>query len=170
MEAPVREAAPILLVLPEHSELSPPQLAFLDEHFRTREDLLVRAPHLVAALKKRSSDLDTDLRGLGRNFAKRVVSWISRSFAARTSIRNLNLKLENLCLRTSPSWFLLLCHSTIWFNSTTVELLCYFILYYINLLDGIGLKMFGEELPQLAKQVRQIEDIRYYVGELWNIT
>jgi hypothetical protein len=30
----------------------------------------------------------------------------------------------------------------------------------------VGFKVWGEELPQLAKKVRQIEGIHNYVGEL----
>lgn len=133
MERPVPPPPP---VLPKHTELSPQQFAFLEEHFRTREDLLVGAPHVSAALNQRCADLDADLLHLQRDLSNRAVSWISRSFAARTSIHRLNLKLENLSLRSAP--------------------------------HGIGSKVWREELPWLAKKVRQIEGIRNYVGELRN--
>ncbi|XP_062173130.1 RINT1-like protein MAG2L isoform X1 [Alnus glutinosa] len=127
MEPPV----PAHPVLPKHTELSPEQFAFLEEHFRAREDLLVGAPHVLAALNERCADLDADLLHLGRDLANRAVSWISRSFAARTSIHHLNLKIENLSLRCAP--------------------------------HGVGSKVWAEELPQLAKKVRQIEGIHNYV-------
>ncbi|KAG6632240.1 RINT1-like protein MAG2L isoform X1 [Carya illinoinensis] len=122
---------PVVPALPKYSDLSPRQFAFLEEHFRTREDLLLRSPHLLAALTKRCADLDDDLRALGRNVAGRAVSWISRSFAARNSLHNVTLKLQNLSLRTFP--------------------------------QGFRSKMLGEELPQLAKQLGQIENIRHYI-------
>lgn len=105
MEPPV----PPHPALPKHTELSPQQFAFLEEHFQAREDLLVGAPHVLAALNQRCADLDADLLHLGRDLANRAVSWISRSFAARTSIHHLNLKIENLSLRCAPRLSLLLC-------------------------------------------------------------
>jgi hypothetical protein len=107
MEHPVPPPPPP--VLPKHTELSPQQFAFLEEHFRTREDVLVGAPHLSAALNKRCAYLDADLLHLQRYLSNRAVSWISRSFAARTSIHHLNLKLENLSLRSAPRSSLLPC-------------------------------------------------------------
>lgn len=89
---------PLAAVLPKHGDLSPHQLSFLDEHFRTQEDLFFTAPLLLASLNKRCSDLDADLHNLGTNLTKRAVSWITRSFSAKTSLHNLNLTLR----RTLP--------------------------------------------------------------------
>lgn len=42
-------------------------------------------------------------------------------------------------------------------------------LIFFWIVDGVGFKVWGEELPQLARRVRQIEGIRNYVGELGTI-
>nr|XP_023879771.1 RINT1-like protein MAG2L isoform X2 [Quercus suber] len=125
---------PLLAVLPKPSDLSPHQLEFLDQHFRTHQDLISKTPHLFSSLSKRCSDLDTHLLSLGTSLTKRAVSWISRSFAAKTSLHNLNLKLHNLNLRTVPQDG---------FGSK---------------IQGEELP-----LALLAKQVRQIESIRNYI-------
>lgn len=89
------------VALPKHSELSSENLSFLDQHFRTPEDLLHKAPHLLASLCKQCSDLETHVLHLQTTLAKRTVSWISRSFAAKNALNNLSLNLQNLSLLTS---------------------------------------------------------------------
>ncbi|XP_024018542.1 RINT1-like protein MAG2L [Morus notabilis] len=124
--------------LPKYSELSSEQLRFLDDHFGAPEDplLLHKAPHdLLAVVRKQCSDLDSDLLRLQGRLAKCSVSWISRSFAAKSAAHSLALSLQNLNLITSP--------------------------------NGIGLKRFhgvlGRELPQLAREVVRIDEIRSYL-------
>ena len=111
--SPPPPTPPLPAVLPKPSDLSPHQLEFLDQHFRTHQDLLSKTPHLFSSLNKRCSDLDTHLLSLGTSLTKRAVSWISRSFAAKTSLHNLNLKLHNLNLRTVPQGLFVY----VWFHS-----------------------------------------------------
>lgn len=88
--------------LPKHSELSSEQLRFLDQNFKNPDDLLHRAPHhLLATLFRDCSDLETHILQLHTSLARRTVSWISRSFAAKNALHNLNLDLQNLSLLTS---------------------------------------------------------------------
>ncbi|XP_031402095.1 RINT1-like protein MAG2L [Punica granatum] len=121
-------------VLPKLTELSPHQLAFLDEHLRSREDLSA-VPGLSAELSRSCSDLDDSLVSLRRHLIKLAVSWIYRSIGAKSSIQKLSFKLENLSL----------CSFQNVTESKRVQ------------------KIFGVELPQLAREVQHIENIRKYV-------
>ncbi|CAI0542273.1 unnamed protein product [Linum tenue] len=120
--------------LPRKGELSSHHLEFLNQKLATREDLLSRAPILSSELEAKCSELDADFLQLQRQLTKLSVSWISRSFAAKSSVRNLNLALENLSLVTSQCGI----------GSRTIQ------------------RVVREELPQLAKQVLLIQTIREY--------
>ncbi|XP_065879716.1 RINT1-like protein MAG2L isoform X1 [Euphorbia lathyris] len=122
-------------VLPRKTELSPGHTEFLDRQFRTREDLITRAPLLLTDLTNSFTDSEANLINLQRNLTKPMVSWISCFFRAKSSLANLNHMLENLSLRSS--------------------------------LQGIpsrkNCKILGEELPQLEKCLKRIENIRKYM-------
>ncbi|GMY10266.1 RINT1-like protein MAG2L isoform X1 [Fagus crenata] len=138
MEPPLSSPPPPLAaVLPKHGDLSPHQLSYLDEHFRTQEDLFFTAPLLLASLNKRCSDLDADLHNLGTNLTKRAVSWITRSFSAKTSLHNLNLTLRRTLPRDGIA-------------SNKFQKI-------------LGQEVLPLPLSLLAKQVTQIEGIRNYV-------
>ncbi|KAJ4825943.1 hypothetical protein Tsubulata_011176 [Turnera subulata] len=124
-------------ILPRRKELSSQLITeFLDQNLGTREDLNAsRAPLLLSDLSKQCSCLDSRLQALQRDLSKRAVSWISRSFAAKSAVTNLNLAFENLSLRTSSPYG---------FRSKNVH------------------KALLEELPQLANHIRQVENIREY--------
>lgn len=153
--------------LPKYRELSSEQLRFLDDHFGAPEDplLLHKAPHdPLAVVRKQCSDLDSDLLRLQSRLAKCCVSWISRSFAAKSAAHSLALSLQNLSLITSPSSCL---------SNTGLDFwACFFFCWFMGvlLIDGIGSKRFhgvlGRELPQLAHEVVRIDEIRSYLGEL----
>lgn len=88
--------------LPKNSELSTEQLRFLDQHFKAPEDLFHGASHhLLTTLLRDCSNLETHILHLHTSLARRTVSWISRSFAAKNSLHNLNLDLQNLSLLTT---------------------------------------------------------------------
>ncbi|KAF2291772.1 hypothetical protein GH714_035540 [Hevea brasiliensis] len=122
-------------ILPRQTELSAAHRDFLDQHLGTHENLHTRAPLLLTDLTKSFADLEANFLNLQRNLTKRTVSWISRSFGAKSSVSNLNIMLENLSLPTSK---LGIC-------STKIQ------------------TILGEELPQLAKCLKRIENIRKYV-------
>ncbi|KDP34517.1 hypothetical protein JCGZ_11067 [Jatropha curcas] len=134
MEPPSPAQPPQYLVLPRQSELSSGQIEFLNQHLRTHEDLSSKAPLLLTDLTDNFADLEANILNLQRNLMKRTVSWICRSFGAKSSLANLNFKLENLSLQTS--------HYGI--CSKIQKVLC-------------------EELTQLAKCLKRIENIREYV-------
>ncbi|KAK9274040.1 hypothetical protein L1049_018854 [Liquidambar formosana] len=121
------------LVLPNHRDLSPHLSRFLDDHFSSHQDLST-AFDLETQLSENYADLNSGLAGLQKNLTKLVVSWISRSFTAKSALHRLSLNVHNLGLYTSQY--------------------------------GIGSKkmrrFLGEELPQLAKEVRRIETVRNY--------
>ncbi|GAV67177.1 RINT1_TIP1 domain-containing protein [Cephalotus follicularis] len=126
------------LVLPQHSDLSPQQKAFLNGKFRTQKDLVYGAPlHIFATIYHNYSHSDADLINLQRALLKRAVSWISASFRAKTTLSNLTLNLHTLCLDTFLSRY------------------------------GIGSKkthqVLGEELTKLVKELKRIEKIRNYL-------
>ncbi|KAJ0020262.1 hypothetical protein Pint_31579 [Pistacia integerrima] len=83
------------LVLPKHSDLSPHQVGFLDQHFETLRDLPASS-HLFTSLNNSCSDLDTHFFSLETHLSKHAVSWISRSFPAKTALHKLNLKLASI--------------------------------------------------------------------------
>ncbi|KAJ6691631.1 RAD50-INTERACTING PROTEIN 1 RINT-1 [Salix purpurea] len=122
-------------VLPRRSELSSQNIQFLDQDIVTHQDLLTRAPLLLSDLTKECSNFDSHLLNLRRKLTKLAVSWISRSFSAKSSLSNVNFLLENLSLQTSQygigSW-------------------------------KVG-KVLVEEIPKLVKQVQRIENIRKYI-------
>lgn len=88
-------------VLPRRSELSSQNIQFLDQDIVTHQDLLTRAPLLLSDLTKECSNFDSHLLNLRRKLTKLAVSWISRSFSAKSSLSNVNFLLENLSLQTS---------------------------------------------------------------------
>ncbi|XP_062029195.1 RINT1-like protein MAG2L [Rosa rugosa] len=121
--------------LPKPSDLSKHQLSFLNQHFQTHQDLLHKAPPLHTSLRTRSSHLDSLLLHLKASLTQRTVSWIRRSFSAKTALHNIDISLQNLNLVTSQ------CGSG-WKKLQRV---------------------LGTELPQLAKEVKRIETIHSYL-------
>ncbi|XP_042515148.1 RINT1-like protein MAG2L [Macadamia integrifolia] len=117
-------------------ELPPHLLRYLDENFKTQEDLM-RAPTIAMELKKSCLNLDRNLMNLQKNLSSLAASWISRSNSASSALYHLNIKLQNFRLRTSQ-------------DGT----------------GKVGLKkirkILYEELPLLAKEVRRIEIVRIY--------
>ncbi|XP_050203880.1 RINT1-like protein MAG2L [Mercurialis annua] len=126
---------PLTAALPTLTELSTNQIEFLNKQLNTRKDLITKAPLLLTDLTKSYSDSHSDHINFQRNLAKRIVSWISHSFEAKSSVTDLNYMLENLSLRTSPYGF------------------C-----------SRKMKRFvNEEMPQIVKCLKRIESIGKYV-------
>ncbi|CAK7331891.1 unnamed protein product [Dovyalis caffra] len=132
---PAPPPQPPYQVLPRMSDLSSLHIQFLDQSLVTHQDLLARTPPLLSDLTKQCSNFDAHLSNLQRNLTKLAVSWISRSFGAKSSLSNVNFLLESLSLQTSQygigSW-------------------------------KVG-KILVEEIPKLAKQIQRIENIRKYI-------
>ncbi|XP_028758886.1 RINT1-like protein MAG2L [Neltuma alba] len=121
--------------LPNVTDLSPLLLGFLDEHFSTHQDLSLNASLLSSSLGQQCKELDTQLGNLQNDVTKRAVSWISRSFSAKSALDELNRNMQNLSLRTSR-------HGV---GSKKFQ------------------KVLNEDLPRLAKELKRIESIRSYV-------
>ncbi|XP_043721832.1 RINT1-like protein MAG2L [Telopea speciosissima] len=124
------------LVLSSIHELPPHLLRYLDENFKTQEDLK-RAPTLAMELKKSCINLDRNLTNLQKNLSSIAASWISRPNSATIALHQLNIKLQNFRLQTSQD------------GAGMVGL------------EKIR-KILCEELPLLAKEVRRIETVRFY--------
>ncbi|KAF7833630.1 RINT1-like protein MAG2L isoform X1 [Senna tora] len=124
------------LSLPNITDLPPQHLGFLDHHFSSHQDLSSNASNLSSSLTQQCSELDSHLQTLQNELTKRAVSWISRSFLAKSALDQLNRDMQDLGLRTSRRRY------------------------------GIGSRKFHrvlcEELPRLAKEVKRIESIRCY--------
>ncbi|WCJ20576.1 RINT-1 / TIP-1 family [Euphorbia peplus] len=101
MELPPPSPPRPLQALPRISELSPAHADFIDRHFTTHADLLTTGPLILSDLSSSFADSEAELIDLQRNLTKRMVSWISCSFRAKSSLANLNHALENLSLRSS---------------------------------------------------------------------
>lgn len=65
-------------------------LGFLDDHLKTREDLL-KLPSLVARIDRECLDLEAGLLSLEKNLSCALVSWISRSDEVREVLRQIDL-------------------------------------------------------------------------------
>ncbi|WVY93277.1 hypothetical protein V8G54_032365 [Vigna mungo] len=87
--------------LPNVADLTPQHSAFLDQHFQTKRDLSLESSNLFlsSSLSQQCSELESMFL---LHASKRTVSWISRSFRAKSSLQQLSLALRNLSLRTSP--------------------------------------------------------------------
>ncbi|KAI4304774.1 hypothetical protein MLD38_040245 [Melastoma candidum] len=90
------------LILPPPSELTLHQRTFLDDRFTAAEGLLSVSSGLSSQLAGACSDYDRDLASLRQKLVKLTVSWIYRSIVSRSTIQSADIKLENLCLLTSP--------------------------------------------------------------------
>ncbi|CAJ1965464.1 unnamed protein product [Sphenostylis stenocarpa] len=120
--------------LPNVTDLAPQHAAFLDQHFRTKRDLSQGSSNLSlsSSLSQQCSELESLLL---RHAAKRTVSWISRSFLAKSSLHQLSLALRDLSLRTSPSGI----------GSKRFR------------------RVLSEEIPRLTKEMNRIESFRCYL-------
>ncbi|XP_050152588.1 RINT1-like protein MAG2L [Malus sylvestris] len=123
------------LSLPKPIDISSDQLRFLNHHFPAQEDVLHKAPPLLAALRSHYSDLNSHLQALQTALTQRTVSWIRLSSSAKTTLHNLHISLQNLSLLTSQ------------YGSGLKKLQ----------------RVLGTELPQLAREVLRIETIRSYL-------
>ncbi|KAJ8633534.1 hypothetical protein MRB53_026870 [Persea americana] len=125
-----------LLLLPNPSNLSPNLLQFLDQHFKTHEDLSL-IPSLLKKLKKDCGDSDWSLLSLKKNLSSTIASWISRSDAVDSVLHQLSLKLEDF----DPAPF----------RGTKENA-------HLKRIQRI----LDEELPMIVKEVRWIEMVRAY--------
>ncbi|KAH1034552.1 hypothetical protein AAZX31_20G042300 [Glycine max] len=126
--------SPPLPRLPNTADLTPQHLAFLDQHFRTKRDLSRESFNLPlsSSLSQLCSELESRLL---QHLTKRTVSWISRSFSAKSSLQRLSLALQNLSLRTSPQGI----------GSKRFQW------------------VLSEGIPRLASEMNRIESLRCYL-------
>ncbi|XP_014524439.1 RINT1-like protein MAG2L isoform X1 [Vigna radiata var. radiata] len=123
-----------LLRLPNVADLTPQHSAFLDQHFQTKRDLSHESSNLFlsSSLSQQCSELESMFL---LHASKRTVSWISRSFRAKSSLQQLSLALRNLSLHTSPHGF----------GSKRFR------------------RVLTEEIPRLAYEMNRIESLRCYL-------
>ncbi|KAK7333767.1 hypothetical protein VNO80_30544 [Phaseolus coccineus] len=120
--------------LPNVADLAPQHAAFLDQHFQTKRDLSQESSNLSlsSSLSQQCSELESFFL---LHATKHTVSWISRSFRAKSSLQQLSLALRNLSLRTSPPGI----------GSKRFR------------------RVLIEEIPRLANEMNQIESLRCYL-------
>ncbi|XP_061352590.1 RINT1-like protein MAG2L [Gastrolobium bilobum] len=115
------------------SDLTAQHIGFLDQHLGTKRDLFHQSTRvLYSSLTQQCSQLESHIQNL---LTKRAVSWISRSFKAKSSLQQLTFNLQNLSLRTSPHGI----------GSKRFQ------------------RVLNEELPRLAKELNRIESVRSYL-------
>ncbi|XP_057482985.1 RINT1-like protein MAG2L [Actinidia eriantha] len=125
--------------LPDHRDLSPNLLGFLHHNFTTNTAATDNHRHHFTLLHDRACDLaegltaecaesDAHLLHLQQNLPKLLISWISRSIAAKTALHSLTRN------RTSPFGI----------GSMKIQ------------------RILSEDLPQLARELKRIDDIRSY--------
>ncbi|KAG1370946.1 RINT1-like protein MAG2L [Cocos nucifera] len=146
MEAPA--------ALPSSSALPHRLRRFLDDHFKTLEDLST-APSLVAQLNRECGDLETDLLRLWKGLSVATSAWLSRSDDVRRTLRLLDPGFEGS--NPHPS------------RDGEVE----------AGLPSVG-RILQVELPLLVKEIGRIQTVRSYaettlklealVGELEDAT
>ncbi|GMH10338.1 hypothetical protein Nepgr_012179 [Nepenthes gracilis] len=124
------------VVLPRRSDLSAQTLGFLEQQFKSNEDL-IRVSDLVTELNIKSFELKSDLQNMQRKLGSLLVSWTSRSIQAKASFQDLIGAVENLSLLTSE--------------------------YGSNACDARKIqKITNKELPLFAKELRRIASLREY--------
>lgn len=131
-----------LLLLPNPSNLSPSVLLFLDQHFKTQEDLSL-IPSLLKKLKKDCGDSDWNLLSLKKNLSSTIASWISRSDAVDSVLHQLSLKLEDF--DPAPFRGFLISFLFLWILCLVLVIkvqffLCFFYGWGLMGLDGFWLK------------------------------
>ncbi|KAM7280866.1 hypothetical protein ACFE04_008000 [Oxalis oulophora] len=125
-------------VLPRHCDLTATQISYLNQHLTTEQKDLHKAASLILQqLNTNCLDVDANIKTLRNSLNKCLVFRISSSFKATTALANLNIKLENLSLRTS--------HYTIGSKSNR--------------------QVFDEEIPRLVKELHMIQTIHKYLGD-----
>ncbi|XVF13799.1 hypothetical protein REPUB_Repub08aG0238900 [Reevesia pubescens] len=124
------------LILPKVRELCREQSAYLNQHFKTQEDVSSNSTssRLLSECSKHCTELETCLLHLHTTLIERALSWISRSFRAKASLANLNLTLYASSPRSA--------------DGTASQRMQ---------------RILGEELPQLALQLQRIHNIRQYL-------
>ncbi|KAM2610359.1 hypothetical protein COP2_040260 [Malus domestica] len=122
--------------LPPASDLPPSIVSFLDDKFRTNENLS-GAPTLLSELQSQCGDLDRTLIDLNRRLGSSLLTYASFSDRVHGLLGGINAQLAGLGSST---------------RSRTS--------------DGEGNeraeKILGEELPALAKEVARVQSVRSY--------
>ncbi|XP_068308462.1 RINT1-like protein MAG2 [Pyrus communis] len=122
---------------PPASDLPPSVISFIDDKFRTNENLS-GAPTLLSELQAQCGDLDRTLIDLNRILGSSLLTYASFSDRVHGLLGGINAQLTGLGSSTS--------------SRTS---------------DGEGKEraeqILGEELPALAKEVARVESVRTYV-------
>ncbi|OMO93728.1 RINT-1 / TIP-1 family protein [Corchorus olitorius] len=122
------------LILPKVGKLHRPHSEYLDQQFKTQRDLSSSSSScLLSEWTNHCSELDAFLLHLRTNLNQSALSWISRSFRAKSCLLNLNLALYSSSPDATAS------------QSHTMQ------------------RILGEQLPRLTLHLRRIHDIRQYL-------
>lgn len=127
--------------LPAASDLSPSVLSFLDDKFRTKENL-TEASSLVSELQTQCSDLDRTLTDLKWRLGASLVAYASFSERVHGIFSDISAKLLELVSSSSS-------HSSIADRKGGRG-------------NGRPEQILGQELPALAKEVAKVETVRMY--------
>lgn len=119
--------------LPDPSKLSASALDYLNRHFQTYDDF-AKAPELASSLESECLEVKSNLNKIDSKITAAVLQWASYSHEIRSSLQDLGHTIES---NLSP--------------------------------EGIGSKtsskneqILVEELPQLAREVANVEKVRIY--------
>ncbi|GAB2287114.1 hypothetical protein Dimus_021499 [Dionaea muscipula] len=122
--------------LPKLDQLPAQALGFVGRKFKLNEDLH-NARHLFTELNSNCTALETQLRNLQTKLSSSLFSWSSLSIRAKSSLQDVIATVENLTLITSQ-------HGSTTYGARESE------------------KILTEELPDIAREMRRIADVRGY--------
>ncbi|VFQ87183.1 unnamed protein product [Cuscuta campestris] len=122
-------------MLPPAASLSPSVISFLNAKLSTVEDL-ERAPDLLSELRNQCDDLDRSLSDLNKQLETYLFDYSSQSGQINGILDDINHRLKDLQSSSSRT-------------ATSSS-------------DGDPGKIWGEELPALAKEVARVETVQKY--------
>ncbi|CAH9095831.1 unnamed protein product [Cuscuta epithymum] len=130
----VSETGKMIRSLPPATSLSPSVISFLNAKLSTLKDL-EQAPHLLLELQNQCNDLDQNLLDLNKQLENYLFDYASHSAHINGLLDDINVKVKDLRCSSHTA------------SSSS---------------DGGPSKIWGEELPALAKEVARVETVRKY--------
>lgn len=122
--------------LPNHTELSSSIIQYLDENFKSYDDL-AKASDLASQLTDECRKIDESLHDVHAKIAHRIVEWTSRSQNIGDLLRKLRLEMHTDLSHTIPE-------------------------VKRSRPSGRNEQTLVEELPTLAREVARVEKVRIY--------
>lgn len=122
--------------LPNHTELSSSIIQYLDENFKSYDDL-AKASDLASQLTDECRKIDESLHDVHAKIAHRIVEWTSRSQNIGDLLRKLRLEMHTDLSHTIPE-------------------------VTRSRPSGRNEQTLVEELPALAREVARVETVRIY--------